>query len=169
MGKGGLEPPRPKAHDPKSCSSANSDTSPRMGVAFRQAASCERCERFGELRTCEPLTSNVLNPVQAFWNESIHGSILADGASQVRLPGSCSRREYGLRRGISEQLPSWKSGRWWTDRSIAVTRRRCRAIGPRETRFARVVTAAVVFHKPAFAHVISCAFARSRHPLGVAG
>jgi len=28
VGKGGLEPPRPKAHDPKSCSSANSDTSP---------------------------------------------------------------------------------------------------------------------------------------------
>ncbi len=29
MGKGGLEPPRLAAHDPKSCSSANSDTPPR--------------------------------------------------------------------------------------------------------------------------------------------
>jgi hypothetical protein len=28
MGKGGLEPPRLSAHDPKSCSFANSDTSP---------------------------------------------------------------------------------------------------------------------------------------------
>ena len=28
MGKGGFEPPRPRAHDPKSCSSASSDTSP---------------------------------------------------------------------------------------------------------------------------------------------
>ena len=28
VGKGGLEPPRLAAHDPKSCSSANSDTSP---------------------------------------------------------------------------------------------------------------------------------------------
>ena len=28
MGKGGLEPPRLAAHDPKSCSSANSDTPP---------------------------------------------------------------------------------------------------------------------------------------------
>jgi hypothetical protein len=28
MGKGGLESPRLAAHDPKSCSSANSDTSP---------------------------------------------------------------------------------------------------------------------------------------------
>ena len=28
MGKGGLEPPRLAAHDPKSCSSASSDTSP---------------------------------------------------------------------------------------------------------------------------------------------
>jgi site-specific DNA recombinase len=28
VGKGGLEPPRLSAHDPKSCSSANSDTSP---------------------------------------------------------------------------------------------------------------------------------------------
>ena len=28
MGKGGLEPPRLSAHDPKSCSSANSDTPP---------------------------------------------------------------------------------------------------------------------------------------------
>ena len=29
VGKGGLEPPRLSAHDPKSCSSTNSDTSPR--------------------------------------------------------------------------------------------------------------------------------------------
>jgi hypothetical protein len=29
VGKGGFEPPRLAAHDPKSCSSANSDTSPR--------------------------------------------------------------------------------------------------------------------------------------------
>ena len=28
VGKGGLEPPCPKAHDPKSCSSTSSDTSP---------------------------------------------------------------------------------------------------------------------------------------------
>jgi hypothetical protein len=28
VGKGGLEPPRLAAHDPKSCSSANSDTFP---------------------------------------------------------------------------------------------------------------------------------------------
>ena len=28
LGKGGFEPPRLAAHDPKSCSSANSDTSP---------------------------------------------------------------------------------------------------------------------------------------------
>ena len=28
VGKGGLEPPRLAAHDPKSCSSANSDTPP---------------------------------------------------------------------------------------------------------------------------------------------
>ena len=28
VGKGGLEPPRLSAHDPKSCSSANSDTPP---------------------------------------------------------------------------------------------------------------------------------------------
>ena len=29
VGKGGLEPPRLSTHDPKSCSSANSDTPPR--------------------------------------------------------------------------------------------------------------------------------------------
>ena len=32
VGKAGLEPARPRAHDPKSCSSANSDTSPRRPV-----------------------------------------------------------------------------------------------------------------------------------------
>ena len=30
VGKGGLEPPRLAAHDPKSCSSANSDTPPEV-------------------------------------------------------------------------------------------------------------------------------------------
>ncbi len=30
VGKGGFEPPRPKAHDPKSCSSASSDTPPGL-------------------------------------------------------------------------------------------------------------------------------------------
>ncbi len=32
MGKAGLEPARLAAHDPKSCLSANSSTSPRVGI-----------------------------------------------------------------------------------------------------------------------------------------
>ena len=32
LGKGGFEPPRLAAHDPKSCSSASSDTSPHSDI-----------------------------------------------------------------------------------------------------------------------------------------
>ena len=34
VGKGGFEPPRLAAHDPKSCSSANSDTSPHIASLY---------------------------------------------------------------------------------------------------------------------------------------
>ncbi len=39
VGKGGLEPPRLSAHDPKSCSSANSDTSPHSKSGKKLAIS----------------------------------------------------------------------------------------------------------------------------------
>ena len=53
VGKGGLEPPRLAAHDPKSCSSTNSDTSPESGDSSRlyHQLGCDRMQsRWAEIR-----------------------------------------------------------------------------------------------------------------------
>ena len=66
VGKGGLEPPRLSAHDPKSCSSANSDTSPRGTTQYnsilRQSPQTPPLH-MGAKRPSRPYDRERLSPV----------------------------------------------------------------------------------------------------------
>ena len=76
MGKGGFEPPRPRAHDPKSCSSASSDTSPdtKLAVMSRNIVniSPESAQRLEWIeRFIAPLPSGTPPDTIAFYHTAL--------------------------------------------------------------------------------------------------
>ncbi len=59
VGKAGLEPARPKAHDPKSCPSASSGTSPQA-VIITDAGSILRIDSASHITWLEKILTGVL-------------------------------------------------------------------------------------------------------------
>ena len=115
MGKGGFEPPRPRAHDPKSCSSASSDTSPRskstgyvnrvnqlpqkVNQKLTNSLSDEMVTRFLESRS-PGLSKHTITFYQTCLNKAVGTELTPQGITDFLHSLNCGNAKHAYYRAL---------------------------------------------------------------------